>query len=158
MAGEGEPRKVSTCLVRVVPRRSTASQLPQMFFMDQKRSCGKRSEWAPNDEDNEYLCMPRWDKFHGVRSGRNRLRRRTTRRETRSGERALPSRCFRRVAEIIVRSSSLWFLHSSFAFFLAIDRRTLRQIWFYFPGYCGLGAYPLEHLEAVGKILSAILI
>lgn len=67
MAGEGEPRKVSTCLVRVVPRRSTASQLPQMFSMDQKRSRGKRSEWALNDEDNEYLCMPRWDKFYGVR-------------------------------------------------------------------------------------------
>lgn len=50
-----------------VLRQATASQLPQMFRGPKKVVMKKDQTCAvcvPRDEDNEYLCTPRWDKFH----------------------------------------------------------------------------------------------
>lgn len=75
----------------------------------------KGASWVPNDVDNEYLCMPRWDKFHGTaRYDREKIgpvkedTPRDTIRGVRARESRLPNRCFRRCVstEIIVRSSS----------------------------------------------------
>lgn len=55
--------KVSTCLVPCMLRQATVLQLPQMFH-GPKKIARKKDRAGTRDEDNEYLCVVRWDKFH----------------------------------------------------------------------------------------------